>query len=144
MATTGQYFSRFDQPLRVNAGEPEGGRLSAKVAIGIANLDGSDPRTVDAEFQLMGPGDVARLASGAIVRRFPSPGAGDAEKEKLAHVEFADRDLPWRYTPQRPSGEQLDPWLALVVGVHGADGITTRPDGSVRLSIAVQGDHDPR
>ncbi|MFI8594427.1 hypothetical protein ACIGCK_08400 [Microbacterium sp. NPDC078428] len=139
--TTGQYFSRFDRALRVDAGEPEGGRLSAKVAIGIANLDGSDPRTVQAEFQLMGPGDVARLASAAILRRFPAPGAGDAEKEKLAHVEFAERDLPWRYTPNRPSGEQLDPWLALVVGVRGADGISTRPDGSVRLSTAVQNAH---
>lgn len=141
MAITGQYFGRFDRPLRVKAGAAEGGRLSAKVDIGIANLDGSDPRTVQAEFQLMGPGDVARLTPGAIVRRYPSPGADDAESEKLAHVEFAESDLPWRYTPQHPSGEQLAPWLALVVGVQGAEGISTRPDGSVRLSPTVQAAH---
>ena len=121
---------------------PAAGRLEAAIPITLTDLNGEDPRTVPGPFQLMGPGDVTRLVPGAIVRRFPTPGASDAEETKLAHVEFAAVDLPWRYTPHLPVGERLAPWLVLVVGRPGADGLSLRPDGTVRISIAVQRQHD--
>jgi len=54
---------------------------------------------------------VKRLAAGAITRRFPAPGASNAEATKLALVEFSAPDAPWRYTPERPAAGRLRPWL---------------------------------
>ena len=77
-----------------------------------------------------GPGDVQRLAAGAITRRFPAPGASDAEVTKLALVEFAAQDLPWRYTPATSASTRLRPWLVLVVGQRAPDDIVLRPTGA--------------
>ncbi len=80
-----------------------------------------------APYELFGPGDVHRLAPGTITRRFPAPGATDAEETKLALVEFgAVQDLPWRYTPRSPAAGGLRPWLVLVVGRRTADEIIVR------------------
>ena len=142
MADQGRYVAWFDRALRTMATSAAGGRLAAAIPVTVSELTGPDVRTVPGPFQLMGPGDVARLAPGAIVRRFPTPGASDAEETKLAHVEFAAVDLPWRYTPRMPAADRLAPWLALLVAPPGADGLSLRPDGTVRVGTAVQRTHD--
>ncbi len=143
MAATGWYFSRYDRALRADAKSAADGRLMAEAAVDVADIaDPGNVRTASPAFHVMGPGDVKALAPGAILRRHPSPGSGDAEETKLALVEFAAADLPWRYTPQLPSGQRLRPWLVLVVGVPGAGGVAKRPDGTVRLSTSVQAAHD--
>lgn len=94
-------------------------------------------------FELYGPGDVARLIEGDISRRYPMPGATDAEETKRALVEFAGRellDLPWRYSPEAPNGNRLRPWLVLVVGAPGELSVTA--DGTVSLSPVLQARYD--
>jgi hypothetical protein len=76
---------------------------------------------------LAGPGDVIGLQQGAIVGRFPAPGAVDAETTICPHVEFADPALPWRYTPGGTpvaSDRALRPWLTLLVGTDDEIDVT--------------------
>src|SRR6185295_272040 len=75
-------------------------------------------------------------------RRFPAPGASDAEETKLALVEFAASDLPWRYTPAAARGNVLRPWLVLVVGHREPDEIVLRPYGRVTLGTVIQAAHN--
>ncbi|MEL1264432.1 hypothetical protein [Pseudoxanthomonas putridarboris] len=118
-----------------------GGRLQASVALSIHDADNpADQRTRNARFELLGPLDVVRLAPGVIRRRYPQPGAQDAEETKTALIEFdaAHLDLPWRYTPE-VHASQLRPWLALMVGAP--EDLTLLPDGNVVVSTAVQAAH---
>ena len=71
------------------------------------------------KLRLIGPGDIIGLDARAIVRTDPRPFTNDFEPNYLAAVEFFDEDLPWRYAPQKPNGERLLPWLALVVLADG-------------------------
>jgi hypothetical protein len=137
-----RFFTRYELALRANSQlAVDEGRLTAKLPVKIEDSAG-ETEEVQAQYQLMRPDDVERLAPGAIVRRFPAPGAGDAEVTKFAHVEFDALDLPWRYTPSLPNDDgNLLPWLVLIVGVKGADGVTVRPDGTVRIAQAVQDEH---
>ena len=85
------------------------------------DADGEVTRTESVRLTalLTGPGDVTGLQRGAVITRFPAPGAIDAETNKCPYVEFADPALPWRYTPRRtpPATDRvLRPWLALLVG----------------------------
>ncbi len=64
--------------------------------------------------------DRARATSSASTRRWSSgpnraTGSPNFEPNYLAFVEFFDEDFVWRYTPARPNGEKLRPWLALLV-----------------------------
>jgi hypothetical protein len=82
---------------------------------------------------LLGPGDVVGLDESLIVRRYPEPGATDAEPNYFPLVELSAVDLPWRFTPAGADGERLQPWLVLVV-VEDRPGVTidtNRP----RLSV---------
>ncbi len=93
-------------------------------------------------FELFGPGDVARLTAGTITRRYPAPGAIDAEETKRALVEFAGLDLldlPSRYSPDVGNAQGIRPWLVLVVG-QPSDIIVSR-DGKATLSPAIQAMH---
>src|SRR5215210_334632 len=139
----GIFYARYEKALRLGAGPAAlDGRLQGTATVELADL--SRPtvgRRPPAPYELFGPGDVQRLAAGAITRRFPAPGASDAEETKLALVEFRAIDLPWRYTPTAASGGVLRPWLVLVVGRRGADGLTLRPDGRVTLGLGIQATH---
>lgn len=131
-------------PLRGLAdGSVFAGRLQAKMSLAIADLaNAGDSRDRDAPFELLGAGDVQRLAFGVVTRRYPAPGAADAEETKAALVEFKRNDvvdLPWRYTPEVDQGGRLRPWLVLVVGKDGE--LTIEADGSVTLGIAAQQAH---
>ncbi|MDV3220318.1 hypothetical protein [Intrasporangium sp.] len=75
------------------------------------------PSPVSRNVQLFGPGDVVGIDPRAIVRTDPRDWITNAEPNYVAHIEFYDEDLPWRYTPAAPSGDglRLRPWIALVV-----------------------------
>ena len=62
-----------------------------------------------------GPGSVVGLAPGEVVRVDPPDGATDHAANMFASVELRTADLPWLFTPARPRGERLIPWLVLVV-----------------------------
>lgn len=102
------------------AGAPVAGRREGHAFLGLTALDGSDPRGGQTAFELMGPLDVDGLAAGAVVNRVPAPGSIDATETRVAQVELAPEDLPWRFTPEAQDGEQrLKPWIVLVVAAVG-------------------------
>ena len=138
------FHPRYEKARRQSAGPAVvGGRLQGAAAVSIADLaNPADSRIANAPYELFGPGDVQRLAGGAITRRFPAPGASDAEETKLALVEFAATDLPWRYTPAAAVGNVLRPWLVLVVGHRAPNEIVLRPDGRVTLGTVTQSAHN--
>jgi hypothetical protein len=68
-------------------------------------------QTVD----LYGPGDVQGIDSRVVIRVEPRDWTTNYEPNYLPHIEFYDEDFPWRYTPGPNNGEQLLPWLTLVV-----------------------------
>jgi hypothetical protein len=84
----------------------------ASVAIGVSINGAPQPPKV---FELVGPGDIQGLMRQMVVRTEPRPRVASFEPNYLAFVEFYDEDFPWRYTPARPRGERLRPWIALVV-----------------------------
>ena len=110
------FYARFEKALRKSATVEATGRLQGETPIVLADVaNPAITRTAKANYELFGPGDVQKLTHGAITRRFPAPSCSDAEVTKVALVEFADHDLPWRYTPE-VAGAELRPWLVLVVG----------------------------
>ncbi|WP_280213633.1 hypothetical protein [Nocardia cyriacigeorgica] len=133
-------FRSWDQTeLRSHADIEGGARLRGKATVS-AKVDITDQIvTGDTEFEVLGPGDVRELCRAAITRRYPAPGATDAEETKVALVELRSPDLPWRYTPLAPHGT-LRPWLVLVVGVP-TDVAPTSDGRRVQLSVAAQGAH---
>src|SRR6266540_2977134 len=77
---------------------------------------GAKPQRVPGpEMRLLGPGDVAGLMTGSVVRTDPPAGASDIEPNYLAAVEVVPVELPWVLTPARPAAGRLRPWLVLVV-----------------------------
>ena len=126
----------------------EGGRAQAALTVHLQGTTADGVATGDQRaflrFGLAGPGDVEALQPGAIIARFPVPGAVEAEMTKCPYVEFGDPALPWRYTPQGtplPSNPRFRPWLALVVGT--AEEIAIAGATAV-LSEAVQAAHPLR
>ena len=120
------------------------GRARGEVAITLtgARADGSTTgtRSRSLPFALAGPADVVGLHPGAIVRRYPAPGAIDHESDRCPYVEFAEPSLPWRYTPAgNPAAGTggLHPWLVLVVGEEGTE--LQLDGGRVTLATGVQG-----
>ena len=138
------FYARYEKALR-QVGDRGGraGRLQGDDRRRDSPTSRTPPitQTAKAQYELFGPGDVQRLAAGAITRRFPAPNASDAEVTKLALVEFAAPDLPWRYTPQLAGATALRPWLVLVVGQRAPDDIVLRPDGRVTLGLVAQSNH---
>ncbi len=136
------FYSRFEKALRLSATAGAAGRLQGSTDVNLADV--ANPaltKIAKAPYELFGPGDVQRLAAGAITRRFPTPNASDAEQTKVALVEFAAHDLPWRYTPELPGANGLRPWIVLVVGQRAPGDIMLRPDGRVTLGLVAQSNH---
>jgi hypothetical protein len=77
---------------------------------------GEATHPVHRDVQLYGPGDVVGFDARNVVRTEPRAWITNFEPNYLACVEFYDEDLPWRYTPAAPDGQQrLVPWLTLLV-----------------------------
>jgi hypothetical protein len=65
---------------------------------------------------VLGPSAIVGIHPNAIVRVDPAPGATGVEDNFLPLVELARPDLPWLFTPAKPSAaNRLRPWLALIV-----------------------------
>jgi hypothetical protein len=118
--------------------------VRSRITLSGTAADGSptSAHSADVSFLLAGPRDVVKLAERAIIKRHPTPGTLDHETDRCPHVEFADTQLPWRYTPApRPapgSGGQ-HPWLVLVVGEPDTE--LTLGRGQVTLTPGVQQAH---
>jgi hypothetical protein len=81
------------------------------------NLDGgSETRPpIHHDIEIYGPGDVTGLDPRAIIKTEPDNYITNFEPNYMAHVEFYDEDLPWRYSPVTPAGHRLIPWMMLIV-----------------------------
>ncbi len=77
------FYSRYEKALRMSAKTEASGRLQGKTEVVIADF-ANPPATKkpEAKYELFGPGDVQRLAAGAITRRFPAPNSSDAEADE--------------------------------------------------------------
>jgi hypothetical protein len=67
------------------------------------------------DLHMLGPGEVAGLVAGSVIRREPPTGAVDVEPNYLAAVELTPAELPWVLTPARATNGRLRPWLVLIV-----------------------------
>jgi hypothetical protein len=109
-----------DTGVALRATVPIGLRLTGEPVTGTTALE----RPIDRTVQLVGPGDIVGLDQRVVFRTEPRNYITNFEPNFLAHVEFYDEDLPWRYTPAAPdpSGLRLRPWLMLVVLEEGEFG----------------------
>ena len=89
---------------------PPGERASVPIGVSI-NATAIEPKP----FALVGPGDIIGIQRDMIVRTEPRRGVTNFEPNYLAFIEFYDEDFPWRYSPAKPDGERLRPWLVLLV-----------------------------
>lgn len=89
---------------------PAGERASVPIGVSI-NYAPQAPK----EFALIGPGDIIGIHRDMVVRTEPRDGNLSFEPNYLAFIEFYDEDFPWRYTPAKPDGERLRPWVVLLV-----------------------------
>lgn len=102
--------NRITQPDRLGAGA-SGVPERATVPIDVT-LNGT---AISKSFALIGPGDIIGINPQMVVRTEPRNWITNFEPNYLAFVEFYDEDFLWRYTPARPTGEKLSPWLALLI-----------------------------
>ena len=114
-------FHKWVRPSILEAAELEGTRLVRKL-----DLEASDSSNTSnnvngiQRIRFLNVGDVAGLKASAIKHMAPAPFTSDAESTKLVHVDFHEKDLPWRYTPQLVTNNgnetHLKPWMVLLVG----------------------------
>ncbi|HEX8494998.1 MAG TPA: hypothetical protein VF658_19310 [Pyrinomonadaceae bacterium] len=119
------------------------GTIEVKLEIKGQKVGGGErSETVARPIQLYGPGDIIGLHSKAIVRTEPRHLVMNFETNYMPFVEFYEEDLPWRYTPARPSPDnrRLKPWIALVVLEEGefkeADNVLNRPLSFIKVKNA--------
>lgn len=107
----------MDTAVKVRAGVRIELKLSGEPVSAGAPLE----QTLQRDVQLYGPGDIVGIDARAIIRIEPRDWITNFEPNYLAHIEFYNEELPWRYTPAAPdgSGLRLRPWIALVVLEEG-------------------------
>jgi hypothetical protein len=103
--------------VTLRATVPVGLKLTGEPVSGTTTLE----RPIDRNVQLVGPGDIVGLDPRVVFRTEPRNWITNFEPNFLAHVEFYDEDLAWRYTPAAPDGNglRLTPWLTLIVLEEG-------------------------
>ncbi|WP_316814300.1 hypothetical protein [Pedobacter heparinus] len=103
-----------------------GGRINQTDNLGDGSASNTERATVDVQlnlndkavpkrFELLGPGDVIGINPAMVVRTEPRNYVNNFEPNYLPFIEFYDEDFVWRYTPAKANGENLRPWLALIV-----------------------------
>ncbi|MCL2012388.1 MAG: hypothetical protein FWG75_06340 [Cystobacterineae bacterium] len=90
------------------------------------------------KIQFVSPGDVASLRAEAILRVAPKEGSAGFPIQFHPYVEFWEADFPWRYTPARPSGDKLRPWLALLVCPQALCSLKKLQDGQPYVTLLVE------
>lgn len=118
MVGTLKFYAWKRSPLYDNVDpNPTKGRLTGHVTLTVRDdFNPADTLSHAIAFSIMSARDIAGVSRSAIRRTAPRPDTQDAETTKCVHVEFAEADFPWRYTPQKANGNILRPWLVLIVG----------------------------
>ena len=93
---------------------PAGERASVPIGVSI----NATPQAAK-NFALIGPGDIIGIHHDMVVRTEPRNWITNVEPNYLAFIEFYDEDFPWRYTPAKPQGDHLRPWIFLLVLKEG-------------------------
>lgn len=75
----------------------------------------SKTKTVSKQVKLLSPGDILGIHASQVLRVHPASGVDNFETNNLVYIEFYEEDFPWRYTPAKPAGIQLRPWITLLV-----------------------------
>jgi hypothetical protein len=101
------------QQKLLNANDP---RASVEIDVAISGI--ATPPSVT--LALHGPGDVKSLIVRSVIRTWPKAGARNAEANYFPLIEFDQADLPWRYSPQTTSTNNIKPWLCVVAIPTGA------------------------
>ena len=114
---------------------PPGERPSVPIGVSI-NSTPQDPKP----FALIGPADIIGIHRDMIVRTEPRNRIVDFEPNYLAFIEFYDEDFPWRYSPAKPDGDRLRPWISLLVLKEGE---FVRDDRHVPLPVVTVKGKDP-
>src|SRR5215217_7650050 len=91
----------------------EGARLKGSLELTLSDTALGQSSQGQSEFELLSAGDIASLDPAAIRHLAPAPMASDAEVTKYVHVDFWEKDLPWRYTPKKNDPILLRPWMVL-------------------------------
>jgi hypothetical protein len=105
----------------ITTGETSDIKLRASIDIKLevtpTKVDGKEDahQFIDKAVQLYGPGDIVGIDSKVIVKTEPHNWITNFEPNYLPYIDFYEEDFPWRYTPARPTGERLTPWLTLIV-----------------------------
>ncbi|MFD8308551.1 hypothetical protein ACFV29_40490 [Streptomyces sp. NPDC059690] len=63
--------------------------------------------------RMLGPEGVVGIDARHVLRVDPPPGIQDTEPNYMPCIEFDVPELPWLFTPARPAGDRLRPWLVL-------------------------------
>src|SRR5262249_34079296 len=73
------------------------------------------------KIQLYGPGEILGIDSKLVFKTEPRHWITNFEPNSLAHIEFYDEDLPWRYTPAHANTatHRHLPWIMLIVLEEG-------------------------
>lgn len=133
-------FNAWQRSGLFDSTELTGARLSGTLPLQLEDTATGQQSTGNAPFTLMAAADIGGLKPGAIRHMAPAPGVNDAETTKYVHIDFYEKDLPWRYTPAK-NGGNLKPWLVLLVG-READ---IKVDGGfANVAANVLGEHDPQ
>jgi hypothetical protein len=121
------------------ANQPLAQRAAVKVGMTITNAG-----TGGVDVTLLGPGDVTGIDPRLVVRTEPRRGTTTFEANLLAAVDFDLPDLPWLLTPAGAQGNDLQPWIALVVVEVGAGvSLGLRP-GALLPVLTIDGEADAR
>lgn len=67
------------------------------------------------DIEIYGPGDVIGIDQKAIIKIEPRNWITNFEPNYLPYIEFYYEDYPWRYSPEVPNGNRLQPWIMLIV-----------------------------
>ncbi len=91
--------------------------INVRLTVSPTNVDGSAgaDQLVENDIELYGPGDIVGIDAKAIIKTEPHNWITNFEPNYFPYVEFYEEDFPWRYTPARPAGDRLRPWITLVV-----------------------------
>jgi hypothetical protein len=107
---------------------PDTGSLPARASLTVQLfLDvqgGSAPNPVQppaTTVSLFGPGDVVAVDPRMVIRTEPRQFTVNFEPNYLCGIEFDTPDFPWLFTPAAPNGNQMHPWLALIVLKQGSE-----------------------
>lgn len=88
--------------------------ITVTTKVRATKADVSQTHTITKVVKVQGPGDVLGVNSKSIIRVHPKKGVANFETNNLCYLEFYEEDLPWRFTPAKPVGNKLRPWLALI------------------------------